>query len=68
MTLREARKRRGLTQVELADLSGVEQTQISRIEKGRVGRPRWETVAKLSRALNYRPEAIFPVGHEEGAA
>jgi transcriptional regulator with XRE-family HTH domain len=34
MRLAEIRKRRGLTQVQLAEMSGVEQATISRIERG----------------------------------
>lgn len=34
MRLAQIRKRRGLTQVELAEMSGVEQATISRVERG----------------------------------
>ena len=44
------RKARGLTQQELADRAGVEQKQVSRIERGEIS-PTVDTVAKIARAL-----------------
>jgi transcriptional regulator with XRE-family HTH domain len=64
MTLREARRKRGLTQVELAEASGVLQTNISAIELGIVKSPTWETVARLCKALRVKPEEVFPVEHK----
>lgn len=64
MALREARKRRRLTQDALAALSGVEQATISRIEAG-LAQPTWETAWRLSRALGVRPEVAFPI-QEDG--
>lgn len=60
--LRKIRKEKGLTQVELASIAGVDATVISRIESGVIARPAWETVARLSKALGVSPEKIFPVG------
>lgn len=54
MTLREARERRGFTQVELADLAGVDQTTISRIEAGIRSNPSNATVARLEEALRLK--------------
>ena len=45
-----ARKQRNLTQLELAQLSGVQQADISRIENGQ-SFPTTETLAKLLQAL-----------------
>lgn len=45
-----AREARHLTQKQLADLAGVGQSEISRIERGQTN-PTLETVAKLSRPL-----------------
>ena len=53
-TLRDARRRRRLTQEQLEALSGVEQTAISSIERGNVKDPRWSTVKKLEDALRLR--------------
>jgi ribosome-binding protein aMBF1 (putative translation factor) len=45
-----AREARHLTQKQLAELAGVGQSEISRIERGQIN-PTLETVAKLSRPL-----------------
>jgi DNA-binding XRE family transcriptional regulator len=47
------RKRQKLTQPALAKRSGVEQADISRIERG-LGNPTEETLAKIARALGVR--------------
>jgi transcriptional regulator with XRE-family HTH domain len=57
--LKEIRGR--LTQQELAALSGIDQTTISDIENGRIKKPSWDTVARLSAALNIGPAELFPV-------
>jgi DNA-binding phage protein len=46
-----ARKRVGLTQVELALRSGIGQSEISRIERGE-GNPTVETLSRVGRSLN----------------
>lgn len=61
MTLIEARRKRGLTQVELSEKSGVRQQVISAIERGAVQSPNWSTVSRLCAALKVKPEEIFPV-------
>ena len=48
------RKRRGLTQMELADESGVEHADISKIEHG-VGNPTEDTLARIGKALGAHP-------------
>lgn len=58
LTLREMRKRRGLTQVQLAAASGVTQTCISGIERGDVHDPNFSTVVKLATALRIDPLAL----------
>lgn len=68
MTLREARLAKNLTQVELAEKSGIPQTHISAIELGKVQSPEWTTVAKLAGALEMRPEDVFPVTTERSAS
>jgi len=50
MTLDQARKRAGLTQDQLAERSGVDQTTISKIETGE-RTPRYETIVALEDAL-----------------
>ncbi len=54
MTLSEARKRAGLTQMELEELSGVDRTRISRIEADPNANPTIDTVRKLEAALKLR--------------
>ena len=46
-----ARKRVGLTQVELASRSGIGQSEISRIERGE-GNPTVETLSRVGRSLS----------------
>jgi transcriptional regulator with XRE-family HTH domain len=54
MTLREARDWRGYTQEELADLAGVDQATVSRIEKGERLNPSNSTVQRLELALRLK--------------
>lgn len=58
MTLREARRLRGMTQEQLEEASGVEQTAISRLELGRVANPGITTVRKLEAALKLKPGVL----------
>jgi len=51
ITLRAARDFKGWTQEELEAKSGVNQATISAIERGLVVNPTWDTVTKLSKAL-----------------
>ena len=58
LSLREARRRRGLTQEQLAEASGVTQANISAIERGAVSDPNSSTLMKLSAALRMDPRAL----------
>jgi transcriptional regulator with XRE-family HTH domain len=58
ITLRDARKRRGITQEQLERESGVSQAVISRIERGDVLDPASSTVMKLAAALDVDPRAL----------
>lgn len=49
--IKEMRMKRGWTQKELSDRSGVPQPMISDIESGKVPNPTIGTVARLSKAL-----------------
>ena len=51
VAIREARSTLGLTQADLAEKSGVQQREISRIEKC-IANPTLKTVDKIMRALN----------------
>lgn len=55
LSLKRARTRLGLTQVELEAASGVDQSVISRLERGSVTRPEFSTVIKLAKALGVDP-------------
>ena len=60
--LKEHRKRRGLTQEELATLSGVSRPTIAALELGyRSAYP--GTTQKLAKALKVRPENLLDPGH-----
>lgn len=61
MTLRKTRKARKLTQTALADLTGIDQTTISKLELGTMQTPSWPIVAKLAHALKVKPESLFPI-------
>jgi transcriptional regulator with XRE-family HTH domain len=56
--LRDARKRLGLTQEEVAARSGVHPTEVSRIEAGKRD-PRASTLLRLARALEVRPGELL---------
>lgn len=56
--LREARKRRGLSQEALALESGVDRTFVSQIERG-VRQPSLTTVFRLSEVLKLKPSLII---------
>ena len=55
--LREHRKRRALTQIELSKISGVSRATIARLEAGSHGAYR-STVSKLARALKVKPREL----------
>lgn len=61
MALREMREQLGLTQVELAERAGIDQTTVSKLELGTMQNPSWPVVAKLARALGVNPEDLFPI-------
>lgn len=57
--LKEWRKKRGLTQSELAERSNVSRTTIAGIESGAIGTVTTDTILKLSSALNVSVPKIF---------
>jgi transcriptional regulator with XRE-family HTH domain len=59
--LRHLRKRKLLTQEQLADRSGVGIATIVRVERNQV-EPRGSTIRKLAEALNVEPEELVKVG------
>jgi len=56
--LKEMRTRRLLTQVQLAEKSGVNQVTIARIERNQVD-PRFSTMRRLARALDIDPTKLL---------
>jgi transcriptional regulator with XRE-family HTH domain len=59
--LKDIRYKKRLTQEKLAEISGVDQSTISSIENNPDKIPAWPTVAKLAKALDMKPEELFPV-------
>lgn len=59
--IRQARLAKGLTQVQLARIVGVDQATISDLECGRSANPSWRTVKRLADALGAAPEELFPL-------
>ena len=54
----DARKRSGLTQKELSDRSGINQADISRIERG-VGNPSLRTITRLASSMGMTVKLEF---------
>ena len=65
--LHEMRKKRRLTQQQLATISGVSQQAISSIENGSRQSPSVETLYKLSSALMCTVDDLIEENGEEGA-
>jgi len=57
--LKEARVEKGITQQELADLSGINRVTIALIESGKTQDVMSSTILKLARALDKPIEEIF---------
>ena len=58
LTLREARRKRGMTQQALEQASGITQQNISKIERGDVIDPLFSTGLALADALQVDPHAL----------
>jgi transcriptional regulator with XRE-family HTH domain len=69
MSLRTIRRARDITQIQLEELSGVDQGTISDIECGRNTNPNWKTLKRLASALGVAPQDLIPQSTDEvGAA
>lgn len=62
-SIKEARKKKGYTQITLADKSGLKQSQIARLENN-TSEPRVSTLIKLSKALDF--ELVIEFKESEG--
>lgn len=58
MTLRELRERKKLSQADVADKSGVEQTTVSQLELGKVRDPRISTLEKLADVYQVKLQVV----------
>jgi transcriptional regulator with XRE-family HTH domain len=58
LTLKAARKRRRLTQAQLAAVTGLGQGYISRLENGIIADPAFSIVRKLAHALELDPRQL----------
>lgn len=65
--IKDLRWRAGLSQTQLAKLSGVTQSQISKIENGKSQDIAFFTIAKILNALGYRLVVTFLNGKEGGS-
>ncbi len=61
-----ARKRIGLTQVDLASTCGIAQSEISRLERGD-GNPTVETLSRIGRSLNLNLQFMSVASTLEGS-
>lgn len=57
-----ARRAKGLTQKQLAQLSGVPASVISELEQGKATNPSWSVLSRLAQVLGVRPEQLIPPG------
>ena len=57
--IKELRKKKGLTQMELARIAGVKQSVLSYIESGRTKHPRSDTLAAIAAALGVPIEELM---------
>ena len=62
--LAKLRKEKGFTQEGLARKADISIHTLIKIESGRIGNPRIETVIKLAKALNVDIRAVVNVHHE----
>lgn len=58
MTLRDLREKKTLSQAEVAQRSGVEQTTVSQLELGKVRDPRISTLEKLAAVYGVRLQVV----------
>lgn len=67
MNIRSARKKIGLTQHQLAALTGVSRSTVAMWETGKTG-PRFDKVVALSIALGITPNELLDTGQPDRAS
>jgi len=65
MDLTTVRKERRLTQAEMADLLGVEQSTISRLERGQLSAPSRRLAIRIMRQTGWRHPVIADLSDEQ---
>lgn len=65
--LQELRKRQNLTQVDVAALSGLGRSTISRLEESSGIDPRWSSIVEYAAAIGYGVDLTFTQGRVPGA-
>lgn len=58
LTVKEARNRLGLSQKALAERAGIDQTDVSKIELGKVGEPLFTKGLRIADALEIDPHTL----------
>jgi len=62
--IKEHRGAAGLSQKKLGDACGMSDTTISKIEDGSRSTPQWDTLCKISKALDFHPfEILLAAGY-----
>lgn len=59
MAVRSMREGAGMSQYQLADLVGMKQPAIARIETSQHGTPQWKTLERIALALNYQLSLVM---------
>ncbi len=65
LRIREWRKRRALSQAELAELAGVTKATVVALEKSGHRTPHPKTVRKLAAALGIRPDELYETKEDD---
>ena len=55
-----ARLEKGISQPELARLTGISQGVISELETGKRTNPTWDVISKIAQILGVRPDQLLP--------
>ena len=61
--IRELREQQGISQHELAKMSGLSVAYICLLENNLRNNPSYKTLVKISKALNRNVDEVFDIGH-----